>query len=181
MEKSTSLLTVPDEIIMHQIYFIRDHKVMLDRDLAVLYGVETKVLKQSVKRNLKRFPEDFMFAMTKDELAIWRSQFVTSKSDNIGLRHSPFCFTEQGVTMLACILNSDKAIQVNLQIIRIFTRIRKMLTDNTEIRLEIEKIKKKLDNQDKNLEIVFRYLDELIENKDLRSNERKAIGFKTQS
>ncbi|MDP2386252.1 MAG: hypothetical protein Q8M29_07760 [Bacteroidota bacterium] len=108
------------------------------------------------------------------------SQFVTSKSDNIGLRHAPFCFTEQGVTMLACILNSDKAIQVNLQIIRIFTRIRKMLTDNTEIRLEIEKIKKKLDNQDKNLEIVFRYLDELIENKDLRSNERKTIGYKMQ-
>lgn len=83
--------------------------------------------------------------------------------------------------MLACILNSDKAIQVNLQIIRIFTRIRKMLTDNTELRLEIEKIKKKLDNQDKNMEIVFRYLDELIEKKDLQSSQRKAIGYKTHS
>lgn len=92
MEKSTSLLTVPDEIITHQIYFIRDHKVMLDRDLAILYGVETKRLKETVRRNKERFPEDFMFEMTKDELAIWRSQFIASKSDNIGLRHTPFCF-----------------------------------------------------------------------------------------
>lgn len=100
---------------------------MLDRDLAELYGVETKVLKQSVRRNLDRFPTDFIFEMTVRELDNWRSQIVTSKEDRQGLRYAPFCFTEQGVTMLSCILNSDPAIQVNIQVIRIFTRLREML------------------------------------------------------
>lgn len=103
---------------MSKIYVIRDQKVMLDRDLAELYGVETKVLKQAVRRNMTRFPEDFMFEMTKEELENWRSQFVTSKEDRQGLRYMPFCFTEQGVTMLSCVLNSERAIHVNIQIIR---------------------------------------------------------------
>jgi len=151
---------------------------MLDRDLAELYGVETKVLKQAVRRNITRFPEDFMFEMNKEELEHWRSHFVTSKEDRLGLRYVPFCFTEQGVTMLSCILNSEHAINVNIQIIRIFTRIRQMLTDHTELRLEVEKIKKKLDNQDKNMEVVFRYLDELL--KTPRS-PRKMIGYQINS
>jgi len=104
MAKETSELIIPDEIIMNQIYYIRGYKVMLDRDLVSLYGVETKVLKQAVKRNTKRFPNDFMFEMTKQELEIWRSQIVTSKSDKMGLRYSPFCFTEQGVAMLSSVL-----------------------------------------------------------------------------
>ncbi len=87
---------------------------MLDRDLAELYGVETKVLKQAVKRNIERFPDDFMFEMTKEEFVNWRSQFVTSNSDRMGLRYAPFCFTEQGVTMLSCVLNSQRAIQLNI-------------------------------------------------------------------
>lgn len=169
---------IPDDIVMNQIYYIRGQKVMLDRDLAKLYEVETKVLKQSVKRNITRFPEDFMFEMNKEEFLIWRSQIVTSKSDKQGLRYVPFCFTEQGVAMLSSVLNSERAINVNIQIIRIFTKLRQMLFDNTDLRLEIEKIKSKLDNQDKNMEIVFRYLDELLEKKK-DPKPRKRIGYKS--
>lgn len=176
MSKPNALL-IPDEIVMNKIYVIRDQKVMLDRDLAELYGVETKVLKQAVRRNVIRFPIDFMFEMNKEELEIWRSQFVTSKEDRLGLRYMPFCFTEQGVTMLSCILNSERAIHVNIQIIRIFTRIRQMLADNTELRLEIEKMKTKLNNQDKSMEIVFQYLDELLEKKE-KPEQRKPVGYK---
>jgi len=178
MGKKSQHLTIPDEIIVNQIYYIRGQKIMVDRDLAVLYGVETKVLKQAVKRNIKRFPEDFMFEMTKQEFANWRSQFVTSKNDGQGLRYAPFCFTEQGVTMLSCILNNDRAIQVNIQIIRIFTRIKQLLSDNTELRLEIEQIKKKLGSHEKNIELVFQYLDELLEKKEKPTEPRVKIGYK---
>ncbi len=111
---SNNKVAVPEEIIMNKIYLVRNQKVMLDRDLAELYGVETKVLKQAVKRNIERFPDDFMFEMTKEEFVNWRSQFVTSNSDRMGLRYAPFCFTEQGVTMLSCVLNSQRAIQLNI-------------------------------------------------------------------
>ncbi|MCR8560485.1 ORF6N domain-containing protein [Mucilaginibacter sp. BJC16-A38] len=170
---------IPDEIVMNQIYYIRGQKVMIDRDLAVLYNVETRILKQAVRRNITRFPDDFMFEMTKEEFQNWRSQIVISNSDLMGLRFMPFCFTEQGVAMLSSVLNSERAINVNIQIIRIFTRIRHMFMDNTELRLEIEKIKSKLDNQDKNMEVVFRYLDELIEDKE-DPKPRKRIGFKSE-
>jgi hypothetical protein len=122
-----------DELVINKIYIIRGQKVMLDRDLAALYSVETKVLKQSVKRNLRRFPEDFMFEMNEMEMQNWRSQFVTSNSDKMGLRYMPYCFTEQGVAMLSSILHSEKAILVNIQIIRIFTKIRQSLADTTEL------------------------------------------------
>ena len=113
---------ISEETISDKIYFIRNQKVMLDRDLAVLYGIETKRLKEQVKRSLSRFPEDFMFELTKDEFANWRSQFATSNSDKIGLRYAPMAFTEHGVLMLSSVLNSDKAIQTNIQIMRIFTK-----------------------------------------------------------
>lgn len=167
---------IPHEILIRKIYVIRGHKVMLDRDLSELYGVETRVLKQSVKRNIGRFPDDFMFEMTKAQLENWRSQFVTSKSDLMGLRYVPYCFTEQGVAMLSSILNSEKAIKVNIEIIRVFTRIRQVLTENTELRLAIEKLEKKTDNNTKNIEVVFQYLDELIEKKE-NTKPRKAIGY----
>jgi hypothetical protein len=173
----TEELIIPEEIIMNKIFFIRKQKVMIDRDLAVLYQVETRVLKQAVRRNINRFPQDFMFEMSKEEFANWRSQIVISNSDQIGLRYLPFCFTEQGVAMLSSVLNSERAINVNIQIIRIFTRIRQMFIDNADLRLEIETIKTKVDNQDKNMEVVFRYLDELIERK-AKPLTRKRIGFK---
>ncbi|MDD2345627.1 MAG: ORF6N domain-containing protein [Bacteroidales bacterium] len=168
---------MPEEVIINKIYLIRNQKVMIDRHLAELYGVETKVLKQAVKRNLERFPEDFMFEMTKEEFEIWRSQIVTSKSDKMGLRYAPFCFTEQGVTMLSCILNSKRAIEVNIRVIRVFIKMREMLVENLSLRLEIESIKKKLSNYDKSIELVFRYLDELLE-KHENPEPRKQIGFR---
>ncbi|RKR10207.1 ORF6N domain-containing protein [Flavobacterium sp. 90] len=166
-----------EETISNKIYFIRGQKVMLDRDLALLYGIETKVLKQSVKRNILRFPEDFMFELDKSEFENWRSQFVTSNSDKIGLRYAPMAFTEHGVMMLSSILKSDKAIQTNIQIMRIFTKVRQMLLDTTEIKVDILQIQKKLENHDKNIELVFSYLDELTEKKEDRS-ERVKIGYK---
>lgn len=175
MAKKESSLVVPDEVVMNKIYVIRNQKVMLDRDLAALYQVETKQLKRQVKRNPERFPDDFMFELTKEEHENLRSQFGTSSWG--GERYLPMVFTEQGVSMLSSVLNSKIAIAVNIQIMRIFTRIRQMLTDNTELRLDIEKIKKKLDNQDKNMEIVFRYLDELLEKKE-NPKPRTKIGYK---
>lgn len=168
-------IIIPDEVITGKIYFIRNQKVMLDSDLAQLYGVETKRLKEQVKRNLTRFPEDFMFELSDTEWESLRSQIATSKSRG-GIRYNPMAFTEQGVAMLSSALNSEKAIEVNIQIIRIFTKLRAMLMDTTVLQLEIEKIKKKLDNHDKNIELVFTYLDQLIE-KTENPIPRKEIGF----
>ena len=171
-------ITIPDEIITNKIYLIREQKVMIDRDLAELYGVETKYLKRQVKRNIERFPEDFMFEMSKEEFQNWRSQFGTSNSsDKMGLRYAPYVFTEQGVAMLSSVLNSPRAIAVNIRIIRVFTKIRKMLTDNLSLKLDIEEIKKKLSNHSKNIELVFNYLDELTEKKD-NEKPRTQIGYK---
>ena len=165
---------IPDEQIRNKIYLIRGQKVMLDRDLAILYGVETKVLKQQVRRNLDRFPTDFMFEIIESEFAVLRSQFVTSRWG--GVRYLPMAFTEQRVAMLSSVLKSKKAIAVNIQIMRIFTKLRAMLTDTLELKLEIEAIKKKLQNQDKNIELVFSYLDELINRKE-NQLPRNRIGF----
>jgi hypothetical protein len=168
---------LPDEVLMNKIYMIRGLKIMLDRDLAELYGVETKRLKEQVKRNRERFPVDFMFELTDSEFTNWRSQFATSNSDKMGLRYKPFCFTEHGVLMLSSVLNSTKAIQVNIQIMRIFTQMRKLLSDNSEFRLTLEEIRKKTENNTKNIEVVFQYLDELIE-KTEEQEPRTQIGFK---
>jgi len=143
-----------EETIANKIYFIRNQKVMLDRDLAILYGIETKVLNQAVKRNMSRFPEDFMFQLTEIEFQNLKSQFVTSSWG--GTRKLPYAFTEHGVLMLSSVLKSDKAIQVNIQIMRIFTKVRQMLLDTTELKIDILQIKKKLENHDKNIELVFR-------------------------
>ncbi|MET3025460.1 ORF6N domain-containing protein [Flavobacterium sp. UW10123] len=164
-----------EETISNKIYFIRGQKVMLDRDLALLYGIETKVLKQSVKRNISRFPDDFMFELSQNEFENLRSQFVTSSWG--GTRISPFVFTEHGILMLSSILKSDKAIQTNIQIMRIFTKVRQMLLDTTEIKVDILQIQKKLENHDKNIELVFSYLDELTEKKE-NEEERVKIGYK---
>ena len=173
MAKSKALI-IPDEIVMNKIYYIRGQKVMLDSDLAELYGVETRNLNKAVKRNIKRFPNDFMFELTTEEFKNLMFQFGTSSWG--GTRKAPSAFTEQGVAMLSGILSSDRAIKVNIQIMRIFTRVRQMLMDNTELRLEIEKIKKKVDNHDKNMEVVFQYLDELLEKKE-NLEDRKTIGY----
>ena len=118
---------IPPERIQQSIYLIRDQKVMIDRDLASLYGIPTKALKQAVRRNRERFPDDFMFVLDAKEFQIWRSQFVTSTADRKGLRYAPMAFTEHGVAMLSSVLNSTRAIQVNIAIIRAFIRLRRLL------------------------------------------------------
>jgi len=167
-----------EETISNKIYFIRGQKVMLDRDLALLYGVETRILKQAVKRNISRFPEDFMFELTKIEYDSLRSQFVIlKKGRGEHQKFLPSAFTEHGVLMLSSVLKSDKAIQTNIQIMRIFTKVRQMLLDTTEIKVDILQIQKKLENHDKNIELVFSYLDELTEKKE-NEEERVKIGYK---
>jgi len=148
---------------------------MMDRDLAELYQVETKQLKRQVRRNIERFPEDFMIELDNEEFDTLRSQFGTSKWG--GTRYMPMAFTEQGVAMLSSVLNSPTAIKVNIQIIRVFTKIREVLADHLSLKLEIEEIKKKLSNHSKNIELVFDYLDELIEKKE-NPEHRKQIGYK---
>lgn len=177
MSDTITNILVPDEQVVEKIYHIRNQKVMLDSDLAILYQVETRALKQAVKRNLSRFPKDFMFQLTKLE---WRE--VITICDNLAPNakygaSTPFVFTEQGVAMLSSVLSGERAIQVNIQIIRIFTRLRLMLSDNTEIRLELAKIKSELDNQGKNITVVFNYLDELLEQKERMKSGRRRIGF----
>ena len=171
-------ITIPNEIIENRIFLIREQKVMLDKDLAHLYGVQTGNLNKAVKRNIKRFPEDFMFQLSKEEFENLKFQIGISSWG--GTRRLPYAFTEQGVAMLSGILNSDQAINVNIQIMRIFTKIREMLTDNLSLKLDIEDIKKKLVNQDKNIELVFTYLDELIEKQD-NPKPKKKIGYKRKS
>ena len=173
MTKSRTVSIVPDDILINKIYFIRGHKVMLDRDLSELYQIETRRLNEQVKRNLKRFPEDFMFQLTEKELGNLMSQNATSSWG--GARKTPYAFTEHGVLMLSSVLNSENAIAVNIKIMRVFSGIRKAIIDNSELRLAIEEIKKKTDNNSKNIELVFQYLDELIEKKE---QPRKKIGYK---
>ena len=178
MAKGLNQIAIPDEIITSKIYLIREKKVMLDKDLAELYNVTTGVLNQAVKRNIARFPDDFMFQVTKEEFDNLISQFGTSSWG--GRRKLPYAFTEQGVAMLSGVLHSERAITVNIQIMRVFTKVREILTDNLSVRLEIEEIKKQLVYHDKNIELVFSYLDELIEKHD-NPKPRKTIGFKTSS
>ena len=168
-------IMIPNEIISNKIYLIREVKVMLDKDLAELYGVTTGNLNKAVKRNIKRFPDDFLFQLKQEEFDILVFQFGIASWG--GTRILPYAFTEQGVAMLSGILNSDRAINVNIQIMRIFTKIRLMFTDTLSLKLDIEVIKKKLHNQDKNIELVFSYLDELI-TKQENITPHKRIGYK---
>jgi phage regulator Rha-like protein len=173
-------LMIPDETIISKIYLIRGMKVMLDRDLAALYEVETKRLKEAVRRNITRFPDDFMFELTEDEFKKWREQFVKSEPDKMGLRYAPFAFTEHGVLMLASVLNSERAIQVNIQVVRIFNRMREMLLTHKDVLLEMEKIKQQLSDHDNKILVVFEYLKQFEQAKqqEIDQENRPRIGFK---
>ena len=166
---------ISEELVINKIYEIRGVKVMIDRDLAELYGTETKRLKEAVRRNIDRFPLDFMFEMSKNEFNIWRTQFASSNSDQKGLRHTPFCFTEQGVTMLSCVLNNTRAIEVNIRIIRTFTKMREMLLNNKEVLLKLEQMEKNVLQNSDDVKVIFEALKQLINNP---SPPRKMIGFK---
>ena len=163
---------VPVDRITSKIYRIRGQKVMLDRDLAHLYGVPTKALKQAVKRNIARFPDDFMFVLSRDELVFLRSQTVTSKTDRRGgVQYFPMAFTEQGVAMLSSVLNSERAIEVNIQIMRFFTRIRQFYLNSTELKQELEELQKQTNDR---FQVVFETLDHLLAVED---KPKRKIGF----
>jgi phage regulator Rha-like protein len=166
-------LIIPDEVVMSKIYLIRGQKVMLDMDLAELYGVETKQLKRAVRRNGVRFPDDFMFELNKEELEILRSQIGTSSWG--GVRYAPMAFTEQGVAMLSSVLNSERAVLVNIHIIRVFTRMREMLLTHKDILLKLEKLERKGIQQDDDIKLIFEYLKELL---NPNTEPMRKIGFK---
>lgn len=166
---------MPDEVVMSKILVIRGQKVMLDFDLAELYQVETKQLNQQVKRNFGRFPSDFMFQLTVQEWKSLRSHFVTSKKGRGGRRYAPLAFTENGVLMLSSVLNTDRAIQVNIQIMRIYTKLKQMVLDNQDILLKLEQMERKVTKHDKSFRIVFAYLKELL---NPQPPPLKAIGFR---
>jgi len=175
MAKKDTQIMIPDEVVMDKIYLIRSKKVMIDRDLAELYDVETRVLNQAVRRNEKRFPKDFMFQMTKEEMHEWKSQIVISNSEKMGLRKPPLVFTEQGVAMLSSVLNSERAIMVNIQIIRVFTKMRELILTHKDLLLKMEQLEKKVASQDQKIALVFKYLKKFI---DVKDKPRKQIGYK---
>ncbi|HMG82038.1 MAG TPA: ORF6N domain-containing protein [Ferruginibacter sp.] len=166
------IATITEAGIVEKIYIIRGVKVMLDKDLAEMYAVEVKRLNESVNRNRERFPEDFMFQLSQDEWQNLKSQFATSSWG--GTRKLPNAFTEQGVAMLSSVLHSETAIAVNIQIIRVFTKMKELLLDNKELFLKIERIEKKLTGHDEDLGNVFKILKKLLQPDPVK---RKAIGF----
>jgi len=169
-------LIIAEEVVIKSIYEIRGIKVMIDRDLAKLYGVETKYLKRQVRRNIERFPDDFMFQLSKQEFYNWRSQFGTSNaSDKKGLRYAPYAFTEQGIAQLSSVLKSERAIKVNIHIIRLFTKMREMLLNNKEVFLKLEQMEKNVLQNSDDVRMIFEALKQLINNP---VPPRRAIGFK---
>jgi hypothetical protein len=166
---------IPKEVITDKIYFIRNQKVMLDRDLATLYGVETKRVNEQIKRNSARFPENFMFQLTEEEYDNLKSHFATSSWG--GSRKLPYAFTEHGILQLANVLKSERATQMSIKIIEVFVSLRDYLMSSLNLKLELESIRKKLLNHDKNIELVFSYLDELIQKQETKT-ERTKIGYK---
>src|ERR1051325_1690693 len=175
---TTTDLDLPVQLIERRIYLIRGHKVMIDVDLAELYGVPTKVLNQQVQRNHKRFPEDFMFQLSREEAENLRSQFATSRSGHGGRRTPPYAFTEPGVAMLSSVLNSEHAIEVNILIMRPFIRLRQMLESNEELNRKFAAVIRKLSTHDKYFRVVF---DELKKLNEQPSPPPKAIGFKVRN
>jgi hypothetical protein len=174
MTEAKANIIISDEEVLNKIHILRGKKVMLDSDLSELYGVETKLLKRSVNRNIDRFPIDFMFELTQEEYNSLRSQIGTLKRGEHA-KYLPYVFTEQGVAMLSSVLNSEIAIKVNIQIIRIFSRMRELLLTHKEILLKLEQLEKKLTNHDEEIEVIFDTLKELISPP---TKERKKIGYK---
>ena len=165
---------VLQEAVENKIYLIRGHKVMLDRDLAMLYQIPTKVLIQAVKRNSKRFPADFMLLLTRQEVTILRSQFVTSSWG--GRRYMPYAFTEQGVAMLSTVLNSERAIQVNIAIMRAFVKLRHFLATHKELAEKLNELEQKFDRNDKDILVIFEAIRRLMEPPPVPPKPR--IGFR---
>ena len=167
---------VPEEIIEQKIFMIRGHKIMLDRDLAKLYGVKTMVLNQAVKRNIKRFPQDFMFQLSKEEMENWISQFVISNRERMGIRRKPYVFTEQGVAMLSSVLNSERAIQVNIAIMRAFVKLKQILYMNEELAHKLAELERKIEKHDVGIQAIFEAIRKLMAPVPIKPKPQ--IGFK---
>ena len=168
-----SIQQIGESQVIDKIFIIRGQKVMLDKDLAEMYGVEVKRLNEAVKRNLKRFPDDFMFQLSANDWQNLKSQFATSSWG--GIRKLPYAFTEQGVAMLSSVLKSETAIQVNIQIIRVFTKMKQMLLDNKELFIKIDKLEKKMTAHDEDLKNIFIILKKLLQ--EPNTVKRNPIGF----
>lgn len=168
-------VSITETLIENKIYLIRGQKIMLDLDLAEMYDVATKVLKQAVRRNIDRFPEDFMFELSTDEVeSLSRSQFVTLKRGQ-NIKYRPFAFTEHGVLMLSSVLRSDRAVQVNIQIMRVYSKMKELLLMNKDILMKLEKLEKNSDKHDKEIKLIFDSIKRLIAQPMERT---KRIGFK---
>lgn len=172
-QKMSEKITIPDEVILNKIYVIRGQKVMLDRDLAELYDVETRRLKEQVRRNMSRFPEEFMFELTKEELEEWRTQYSSSNRDVMGIRIAPFVFTEHGILMLSSVLSSEKAVQMNIQIIKTFVQLRKIANNYEEIMAKIQQIESQTNEQ---FSEIYQVLQNLLSKPE--EKPRKEIGYK---
>ena len=179
MTKQDTQIIIPDEVIMNKIYLIRGQKVIFDRDLAELYEVETKALKQAVKRNLDIFPKHFMFELTEGEFINLRSQIVTSSWG--GQRYLPYVFTDLGVLQLANVLKSPRARKMSVRILEVFVKMREMLATHKEILTKIEQIVQKMDEHDDRIWLIFDYLKQLetTRQQELKQKNRKPLGFKT--
>ena len=180
MSNTIKASLLSDDAIISKIYIIRNQKIMIDNDLAKLYQVETKRLNEQVSRNAERFPEDFMFQLTEDEFENLKSQFATSSlfTGNGGWggrRKLPFAFTEQGVAMLSGVLKSPVAINVHIQIIRVFTKMKELLLTHKDILLKLEKIEKKMGSHDEQIALIFTYLKRLL---NPPHPSRQRIGFR---
>ena len=175
MDEVKSVISVKK--IENRIFAVRGHRVMLDFDLAELYGVQTKSLKQTVRRNIDRFPSDFMFILTYQEFANLRSQIVTSSSRQWGgTRYRPMAFTEQGVAMLSSVLRSKRAVQVNIEIMRAFVRLREMLSTHKELARKLKELEERLGEHDEQIQLIFEAIHQLMSPPD---KPPKKIGFET--
>ena len=162
-----------DENIINHIYLLRSYKVMLDEDLAEMYGVETRRLNEQVKRNIDRFPSDFMFQLTEEEYSNLKSQNATSSWG--GRRKTPYAFTEHGVLMLSSVLSSETAIEVNIKIMRVYTRLRELLFSNKDILFKLEKLERRVTKNSEEIEVIFKALKQLF---NPPAETRKSIGFR---
>lgn len=182
MAKSEATIAIPQEVILSKIHEIRGQKVMLDSDLAELYGVETKVFKQAVKRNLDVFPEHFMFELTKEENQSLRSQIVTSKTGRGGTRYLPMVFTEHGIIHAAHVLRSKRARFMSVRITESFIKMRAILQTHQELFSQMSEIRKTVSGQEEQIALIFEYLKqfEQAKRKELEQQNRKPIGFKSK-
>lgn len=170
---------LPEATVISKIFFIRGKKVILDRDLANFYGIETRRLKEQVRRNSERFPDDFMMVFTKTELENFRKQFGSSNKELMGLRIPPFAFTEHGILMLASVLNTARAIQVNIQLVRIFNKMREMIQSNKELIVALEQLEHRINEQDDKFILIFDYLKQFEKSRKQQLNQanRRRIGY----